>query len=217
MKVMRIAPIISAVALLAGSSAFAQKTSFFYGVAGGGMGNAGVLTQPAVLGGGCNACDPYLPLWQQSVIDTKGCWGQRVSGLPNVLEGYPSGMLSQAAVVGTGYGGTILNQGAVLENSAIAAPLGGNVITQPTYIQGTNPYDINMFQGAECAPTAVQEQPAVVEQPAAPEQPQLFEKTTVHTVKTTRITTQKQIMPITFKRVICHHKHRRICHHEILK
>ncbi|HEY9793367.1 MAG TPA: hypothetical protein V6D22_23400 [Candidatus Obscuribacterales bacterium] len=220
MKVMRYAPIIGALALLAGSSAFAQNVKFSYGVSGGCMTNSAViaapacgsavLTQPAVVSG-CNSCDPYLPLWQQSVIDAKGCWGQRVSGLPSVLEATPACAMTQAAVIDTGCGATLTQPavldscGTVLQQSAIAAPAAANVITQPMYIQGTNPYDINLFSGAaQCAPV-VQEQPAVV-QPQ--EQPQLMEKTTIHTVKTTRITTQKRVM-------VKHHKHfRKICRHK---
>jgi hypothetical protein len=178
-----------------------------------------VLTQPAVVGA-CGTCDPYLPLWQQSVIDAKGCWGTRVSNLPNFAEVAPAcGVMSQAAVIDTGCNtgcGAVLTQPAVLDSCgtmmtqpAIAAPAAtapANVITQPMFIQGTNPYDIKMFGGA-CEQQAVQEQPAVVEQ-QQPEQQNLTETTTVHTKKTVTMRYLRVIKHI-------HHKHaRKVCRHQ---
>lgn len=182
MKLTKLAPVFSLVALIAGSSAFAQDVRFNYAV-GGGCGN--VLTQsavvaaptcgasavvaapacasacgptgyvsPAVIDVSGNACDPYLPLWQQAVIDHAGMWGTRVCGLPQVAEIAPCTTMTNAAVIESPCGAVMTQPaviqsgcGAVIEQRAVVnTECAPQVINQPVFIQGVDASDIRLIK-----------------------------------------------------------------------
>lgn len=234
MKLTRLMPAILAVGFVAGSAALAQDTvRYGYSVNGMSAGCGAVLSQPAVVAPSCGeaiapscgavltqpaviggSCDPYAALWQRSVLDYSGA---AVTTMP--VRFSAGGVMTNSAIIGgacdTGCG--VLTQpavingcGSVLTQPAVMTP---NVINQPVWIQGTNPYDIRMMTGTSSCATL--QQPAVIEQPQT-----TTETTTIRTVKTIRTRwMERRIMKHhACRRVVKCHRVAKRCHHQqILK